>query len=37
MWTNVGHFGTGNLEIRFTDMKQFEKVQKYIIKSYEIN
>lgn len=35
--TNIGHYGTGNLEIRFTNMKQFEDIQKYIIKSYEIN
>ena len=35
--TNIGHFGTGNLEIRFTDMKQFEEVQRYIINSYELN
>ena len=35
--TNIGHYGTGNLEIRFTDMKQFEEVQKYIIDSYEAN
>lgn len=35
--TKIGHFGTGNLEIRFTDMKQFEEVQKYVIASYESN
>ncbi|CEP80042.1 endonuclease NucS [Paraclostridium sordellii] len=35
--TNIGHFGTGNLEIRFTDMKQLDEVQKYILKSYEMN
>lgn len=35
--TKIGHFGTGNLEIRFTDMKQFEEVQKYVIDSYESN
>lgn len=35
--TNIGHYGTGNLEIRFTDMKQFEEVQKHIFKSYEMN
>lgn len=35
--TNIGHYGTGNLEIRFTDMKQFEKIQRYIIASYENN
>lgn len=35
--TNIGHFGTGNLEIRFTDMKQFEEVQKYVVNSYEAN
>lgn len=35
--TNIGHYGTGNLEVRFTDMKQFEEIQKYIIKSYEMN
>ena len=35
--TNIGHFGTGNLEIRFTNMKQFEKIQHYIINSYELN
>lgn len=35
--TNIGHFGTGNLEVRFTDMKQFDEVQKYIINSYELN
>lgn len=35
--TNIGHFGTGNLEIKFTGMKQFEEVQKYVINSYEIN
>lgn len=35
--TNIGHYGTGNLEIRFTDIKQFEKIQSYIIASYENN
>ncbi len=35
--TSIGHYGTGNLEIRFSDMKQFEEVQKYITVSYEIN
>lgn len=35
--TNIGHYGTGNLEIRFTDMKQFDEVQKYIMDSYEAN
>lgn len=35
--TNIGHYGTGNLEIRFTDIKQFEEVQKYIMISYEAN
>lgn len=35
--TNIGHFGTGNLEIRFTHIKQFEEIQKYIMKSYEMN
>lgn len=35
--TNIGHYGTGNLEIRFTDIKQFEKIQRYIITSYENN
>ena len=35
--TNIGHFGTGNLEIRFTDMKDFDEIQKFIIYSYEAN
>lgn len=35
--TNIGHFGTGNLEIKFTDMKQFDEVQKYIESSYDLN
>lgn len=35
--TNIGHFGTGNLEIKFTDMKQLDEVQKYIESSYELN
>ncbi len=35
--TNIGHFGTGNLEIRFTNTAQLEEIQKYIIKSYEMN
>lgn len=35
--TNIGHYVTGNLEIRFTDTKQVEEVQKHIIKSYEMN
>lgn len=35
--TNIGHFGTGNLEIRFTDMKDFDEIQKFIIASYEAN
>lgn len=35
--TNIGHYGTGNLEMRFTDIKQFEKIQRYIITSYENN
>ncbi len=35
--TNIGHYGTGNLEIRFTDVKQFEEVQKFIRISYELN
>lgn len=34
---NIGHFGTGNLELRFTYIKQFEEVQKYVINSYELN
>lgn len=35
--TNIGHFGTGNFEIRFTEDKQFDEIQKYIIESYERN
>ena len=35
--TNIGHFGTGNLEIRFTDMKDFDEIQKFIIASYDAN
>ena len=35
--TNIGHFGTGNLEITFTDMKDFDEIQKFIIASYEAN
>lgn len=35
--TNIGHYGTGNLEIRFIDMKQFDEVCKYIMKSYDMN
>ncbi|WP_207653823.1 DUF5655 domain-containing protein [Tepidibacter mesophilus] len=35
--TNIGHYGTGNLEIRFTDIQQLEEIQRYIIKSYEMN
>ena len=35
--TNIGHYGTGNLEIRFTDMKEFDEIQNYIIDSYEAN
>lgn len=35
--TNIGHYGTGNLEIRFTNIKQFEKIQSYIMASYENN
>lgn len=35
--TNIGHYGTGNLEIRFTNINQFDEVQKYILKSYEMN
>lgn len=35
--TDIGHYGTGNLEIKFTDMKQLDEVQKHILKSYEIN
>ncbi|WP_338658367.1 DUF5655 domain-containing protein [Paraclostridium sordellii] len=35
--TDIGHYGTGNLEIKFTDMKQLDEVQKYILKSYEMN
>nr|WP_099192861.1 DUF5655 domain-containing protein [Tepidibacter mesophilus] len=35
--TNIGHYGTGNLEIRFTDIQQLEEIQKYITKSYEMN
>lgn len=35
--TNIGHFGTGNLEIKFTDMKQLDEVQKHIESSYELN
>lgn len=35
--TDIGHYGTGNLEIKFTDIKQLEEVQKYILKSYEMN
>ncbi len=35
--TNIGHYGTGNLEIRFTYMKQFDEVCKYIMKSYDMS
>lgn len=35
--TDIGHYGTGNLEIKFTDMKQLDEVQKHILKSYEMN
>ncbi|MFR6017311.1 MAG: DUF5655 domain-containing protein [Paraclostridium sordellii] len=35
--TDIGHYGTGNLEIKFTDMNQLDEVQKYILKSYEMN
>ncbi|WP_166505216.1 hypothetical protein [Romboutsia hominis] len=35
--TNIGHLRTGNLEIRFTHINQFEELQKYIMKSYEMN
>lgn len=35
--TNIGHYGTGNLEIKFTDVKQLEEVQKFIRISYELN
>jgi len=35
--TKIGHFGTGNLEIKFTDMKQLDEVQKHIESSYELN
>ena len=35
--TNIGHYGTGNLEIRFNDVKQLEEVQKFIRISYELN
>lgn len=35
--TNIGHFGTGNLEIKFTNMKQLDEVQKYIESSYDLN
>ena len=35
--TNIGHFGTGNLEITFTDMKDFDEIQKFIIASYDAN
>lgn len=33
---NVGHWGTGNLEVRISSMEDFEKAKPLIAKSYEL-
>ncbi|MCP4745815.1 MAG: DUF91 domain-containing protein [Desulfobacteraceae bacterium] len=35
--SNIGHFGTGNLEIRIQSDSDFEKAKPLIIRSYEIS
>ncbi len=35
--SNIGHLGTGNLEIKIKSMNDFEKAKPLIIKSYELN
>lgn len=35
--TNIGHFGTGNLEIRINSKEDFEKAKELIAKSYDEN
>lgn len=34
---NIGHFGTGNLEIRINSKDDFEKAKELITKSYDEN
>lgn len=35
--SNIGHFGTGNLEIRIQSESDFEKAKSLIVQSYEIS
>ena len=35
--TNIGHFGTGNLEIRINSKEDFEKAKELIARSYDEN
>ncbi|MBC2712156.1 MAG: DUF91 domain-containing protein [Desulfosarcina sp.] len=35
--SNIGHFGTGNLEIRIKSEKDFEKAKPLLIQSYEVS
>ena len=35
--TNIGHWGTGNLEVTIKSTEDFELSKPYIIKSYELN
>ncbi len=35
--TNIGHNGTGNLEIRIKTNEDLEKAKSFILKSYELS
>lgn len=35
--SNIGHFGTGNLEITITSDDQLEKAKPFLVKSYEVS
>jgi predicted transport protein len=35
--TNIGHFGTGNLEVRLKDLGDLKKAQPLFLRSYEVS
>jgi predicted transport protein len=35
--STIGHFGTGDLEIRVKDARDFERAQQYVLRSYEVS
>lgn len=34
---NIGHFGTGDVEVKISNIEEFEKIKYLILKSYEKN